>query len=310
MNRRKIKAPSGILLIDKPEGITSSRVVQGVKRALGARKVGHAGTLDPFATGLLICCVNQATRLARFFLQGEKRYQATLRLGIETDTGDATGKVVQTVSGKTVSEACIRSVFQGFVGRIRQTPPTYSALKHRGRPLYRWAREGKPVQKPPRTVTIHRLTVLKVDFPWIRFEVFCSAGTYIRTLGVDVGRALGCGGHLSRLRRIQSSGFHVDEALPFERLSDPRVIDGLGERLIPMAAALKDWPELAVGDAVAEKLRHGRPVTDDDLGPGRVPLPGGGPSAWIKVIDGDGALLALLRRNGKGRYGYGGVFSP
>jgi len=306
----------GILLIDKPDGITSAGVVNRVKRALKALKVGHAGTLDPFATGLLICCIDHATRLARFFLETDKIYRATLHLGVETDTGDSTGRVeaknfsppLSEFSGGMISEERICSAFQQFVGKISQVPPAFSALKHQGIPLYRWARRGKTIQKPPRIVTIHRLTVLDIDFPRVRFEVSCSSGTYIRSLGTDVGRALGCGGHLSQLRRIQSGRFHVDEAIPLGVLEETAAIGRLRERIIPMASALKGWPELAVGDTVAEKVRYGRPISADDIPTGCVGVPENDLTTCIKVIDEKGALLALLHRNGKGGYGYCGVF--
>ncbi len=308
MNPRADEMQSGILLVDKPEGITSARAVDRVKRMLKAKKAGHAGTLDPFATGLLICCINQATRLARFFLSGDKTYQATLHLGVETDTGDITGQRISEKAWQTLSEKHIRAAFGRYVGEIHQTPPAFSALKHQGVPLYRWARRGEPVEKPPRKVTLYRLTVLSVDSPRVRFEVSCSAGTYIRSLGVDVGRDLGCGGHLSQLRRIQSGGFHVDEAISLNRLEDPSGVDEARKKLIPMASALKEYPEYAVGDAVAEKLRHGRPITAEDIPHGHDPVPGGDRKACIKVVDEKGKLLALLNRNGKGNFGYCGVF--
>jgi tRNA pseudouridine55 synthase len=308
---QRAKGPlSGILLIDKPEQMTSARVVDRVKRALRARKVGHAGTLDPFATGLLICCIDQATRLARFFMQSDKTYQGTLHLGVTTDTGDATGKVISEYSGKPISEERIRSVFRRFRGRIPQVPPAYSALKHRGIPLYRWARQGKTIQKPPRTVVIHRLTVNAVDFPKVFFETTCSAGTYIRSLAVDAGAALECGGHLARLRRIQSGAFHVKEALPLDRLDALSAVNDLEEKIIPMAAALRGWPELAVGDTVVEKLRHGRPLVAGDIPETPAGTSGRDQNRCIKVIDAHGALIALLHPTEEGGYGYYGVFNP
>ena len=190
---------SGMLIIDKPAGITSAKVVALLKRNAGLRKVGHTGTLDPFATGVLICCVNQATRLARFFLHGSKKYQGTLVLGTETDTLDGTGNVTATCEHTDFSVDRIESAFRRFVGAIDQVPPVYSALKHHGVPLYKLARKGTPVQKPARQVTISSLDILNIDLPKIDFQVACSAGTYIRTLCADIGTELGCGGHLQRL---------------------------------------------------------------------------------------------------------------
>ncbi len=305
MSQESTEHRSGILLVDKPEGITSAQVVSRIKRVLQAPKVGHAGTLDPFATGLLICLIGRATRLARFFLESEKTYQATLHLGVVTDTGDITGEPIAESSGKIPAEEGIRPVIERFTGKIRQVPPVYSALKHQGVPLYRWARQGKAIQKPPRTVTIHRLTVHSVDLPEVSFEVTCSAGTYIRSLAVDVGAALGCGGHLLRLRRIQCGDFLVKDAVPFDRVDDPVA---LKRRIIPMSAALRGWPEHRVGDAVAEKVRHGRSISEIDL----LDAPGGvwhtDKASFIKLIDEKGSLIALLHRTVTGHYGYFGVF--
>ena len=187
---------SGIIVVDKPANITSARVVAVIKKRLGARKVGHTGTLDPFATGVLICCINKATKLARFFLQGWKKYTAVLHLGIETDTQDSTGSIISTSDRIDCSEKKIQSVIQQYEGTIEQFPPLYSALKYKGVALYKLARSGKPVQKPARRVFISYIKILEIRLPFIRFETFCSAGTYIRTLCADIGTSLGCGGHL------------------------------------------------------------------------------------------------------------------
>ncbi len=181
----------GILVIDKPANLSSARVVAAVKKALKAGKAGHAGTLDPFAEGVLICCINQATRLAGFLLHGTKKYIAELKLGQETDTQDLTGTVVATANTVDYSPQTIQSVFESFKGSIEQLPPVYSALKHKGVPLYKLARRGQPVQKPPRQVQIYDICVDDVDLPYVRFEVSCSAGTYIRTLGADIGQKAG-----------------------------------------------------------------------------------------------------------------------
>lgn len=305
MSRERADKRSGILLIDKPAQITSAKVVSRIKRVLQAPKVGHAGTLDPFATGLLICLIGRATRLARFFLESDKTYRAALHLGVTTDTGDVTGKSITESPGKIPAEEGIRAVFERFTGKIRQVPPVYSALKHQGVPLYRWARQGKAIQKPPRTVTIHRLKVHSVDLPEVSFQVTCSAGTYIRSLAVDVGAALGCGGHLLRLRRIQSGDFHVNDAVPFDRVDDPAA---LKKRIIPMTAALPGWPEHRVGDAVAEKVRHGRSISDTDFSDAPDGVSQKDKAPFIKLVDEKGSLVALLHRTETGSYGYVGVF--
>jgi len=302
------ETPSGILLVDKPEGMTSARAVARVKRALKATKVGHAGTLDPFATGLLICCIDRATRLVRFWMSGDKTYQATLLFGIETDTGDLTGKPVFQSDGLAISEERIRAAFGRFTGEMLQAPPVYAALKHEGVPLYRWARKGKQIQKPPRTVFIRRLTLLEIDYPKVRFEVTCSAGTYIRSLAADVGRTLQCGGHLVQLRRIESGGFRVQAALPLQDLESAVEQDTLKSRVIPMAEALRDLPARVAGNVAAAKLRCGRLVGEEELHPAISDGRGQAPAPCIKVIDENGALLAVLSRNANGSYGYLGVF--
>ena len=168
------KELNGVIVIDKPPGITSANVVARVKKLLKAKKAGHTGTLDPFATGVLVCCINRATKLSRFFLHGKKRYEAILQLGVETDTQDLTGNVINVCHNLEFSEKAIQSAFKRFEGKIEQLPPVYSALKHKGVPLYKLARSKKPVQKPARQVSIITLKILKIKLPFIRFEVLCS----------------------------------------------------------------------------------------------------------------------------------------
>ncbi|MGD8740958.1 MAG: tRNA pseudouridine(55) synthase TruB, partial [Desulfobacterales bacterium] len=222
---------NGIIVVDKPQNISSARVVAEVKRLLDARKVGHAGTLDPFAAGVLVCCINDATRLARFLLAGNKTYDATLKLGIETDTQDMTGTVTAVKPVKDWPEDAIKSAVKKFEGQIEQQPPVFSALKHKGTPLYRLARMGTPVQKPARKVHISKINILEVKLPLVHFEVACSAGTYIRTLCADIGQQLGCGGHLLALTRTESSGFKIQQALSLARL-EKRVAAGDRKRYL------------------------------------------------------------------------------
>jgi tRNA pseudouridine55 synthase len=288
---------NGIIVIDKPENITSARVVASVKKTLKARKVGHAGTLDPFAEGVLICCVNQATRLAGFLLHGKKKYVAVLKLGEETDTQDLTGTVVSTGKPFNFSRETIQTVFKGFQGLIDQLPPIYSALKHRGVPLYKLARRGKPVQKPPRRVEVYRSTILDIDLPFIRFEVSCSAGTYIRTLGADIGRALGCGGHLHALKRTESSGFTLDQAISLSDLQEMVNGANLPEKMINMKDALPDMPAYSADKHLAEKIRHGKMIVFRDLishnGVDNTHIP----DSCIKIIDQAGDIIAILNHD-------------
>lgn len=205
---------AGIFLVDKPVGPSSFRMVQLVRRALSIKKVGHAGTLDPFASGLLIICVGRpATRLISQFMDGSKRYEAVLRLGVETATQDLEGEVVAQHEVRGFSRDELEHCLAGFMGEQLQVPPQYSALKHQGKPLYHYARRGIVIEKAPRPVTIFRLELLEAGPESLRIMVDCSKGTYIRTLAADIGHALGCGAHLVALRRLQSGPFTVDNAV-------------------------------------------------------------------------------------------------
>jgi tRNA pseudouridine55 synthase len=300
---------NGVIVIDKPRSITSARAVTAVKKALNAGKAGHAGTLDPFAEGVLICCVNQATRLAAFLLHGSKKYVAVLKLGQETDTQDLTGTVVSTAKSVDYSQQTIQSVFESFKGPIEQLPPVYSALKHKGVPLYKLARRGQPVQKPPRRVHIYDIRVNDVDLPYVRFEVSCSAGTYIRTLGADIGKKLGCGGHLNALKRIESNGFTLDQAIPLSALAELARSRKLSQKLISMKDALPDMPEFYADDPLVEKIRHGQKLTANDLigsnGTARDRKAGD----YLKIIDQEEDLIAIVEQNSTGdRWNYCCVF--
>ena len=292
---------NGIIVIDKPKGLTSAKVVSIVKKALKAKKVGHAGTLDPFAEGVLICCVNQATRLAEFLLHGTKKYIAGLTLGEETDTQDLTGTVIATAEPKHYSIATLKKVFKAFEGSLEQLPPVYSALKHKGVPLYKLARSGKPVQKPPRQVEIYSITILDMALPLIRFEVSCSAGTYIRTLGADIGKMLGCGGHLNALKRTASSGFTLDQAVPLSALENLTPDAPLPAKFINMVDALPEMPACRADTNLVKKIRHGQMITARDLigadGSKNSPLEG----SKIKVVDQTGQLVAILNHKGHDR---------
>lgn len=249
---------NGIVVIDKPAGQTSARTVAQVKKILGVAKCGHTGTLDPFATGVLICCVNQATRLARFFLHGEKKYQAVLRLGVSTDTQDGSGRIMASAPVPDFPADDLVETFRRFEGPQLQQPPVYAALKHQGTPLYKLARQGRPVQKAARPVAIRRLCILRIDLPDIEFQVTCSAGTYIRTLCADIGDQLGCGGHLSWLRRTASSGFNISDAVTPDQLMAKKDAGRHHQAVIPMADALGQMPSFTADDQVIEHIHHGR----------------------------------------------------
>jgi tRNA pseudouridine55 synthase len=300
---------SGIIVVEKPPNISSAKVVARVKRLLNAKKVGHAGTLDPFAEGVLICCINEATRLARFLLAGNKTYGATLKLGIETDTQDATGTVIATSAVTGCTEQKIRSTVQQFTGSIDQQPPIYSALKHRGTPLYKLARQGRPIQKPARRVHISKIKILEINLPLVHLEVSCSAGTYIRTLSADIGKKLGCGGHLLALKRTQSSGFTLQQAISLPQLEKQALTHEVNGSLISMTDALANMPEYRASHNLMKKIRHGQPIRKTDLNVERLSENLKEDDTHLKVVDADNALLAVLRyKKNQDRLMYACVF--
>lgn len=297
---------NGIVVVGKPEGISSAGVVARVKGIFGVKKVGHTGTLDPFATGVLICCINQATRLSQFFLKGDKVYEAELVLGIVTDTQDATGTVIERHPLDGVSAKQVHDMAARFVGTITQVPPVYSALKHQGTPLYKLARRGSPVEKPARPVRINQLEILEVNLPTVRFSVSCSSGTYVRTLCADIGRKLGCGGHLKTLCRTASCGFSIDAAFSLEKLAELREQCRLVETVIPMNESLPFLPAAVADDVLAKRIRNGTKLSEADLPiPPRVSDQG-----VFKVVDRHGRLIAVLAESpATGSYNYCCVFS-
>jgi tRNA pseudouridine55 synthase len=297
---------NGIIVVDKPSDMTSAQVVTKVRRILRVKKVGHTGTLDPFATGVLVCCINKATRLSRFLTYGKKRYEGVMRLGIRTDTQDLTGRVISTEPDLRVTEQDVHKVFLSFLTMKHQNPPAYSALKHHGVPLYRLARHGTFVQKPPRRISIYELEVLDASLPHVRFEVCCSAGTYVRTLCADIGDALGCGAHLTGLCRTESGGFTLDEAVSLNTLEKLGATGKISKHLIPMSIALKEMPVISASNELVQKIQHGYPMTWEEVDAVRLRRA----CPWIKVTDTQGKLVAVMSSTKKnGVYPYACVFS-
>jgi tRNA pseudouridine55 synthase len=255
---------SGILLIDKPEGVTSFEVVRRARKALGIRKIGHLGTLDPMATGLLPLCLLEATKLVPYLMPEAKVYRARVRLGVATDTQDAYGAVVARCE-TLPAPAQIHQAATAFMGKVTQVPPIYSALHCEGERAYRRARRGESVDLPPRTVTIYELTVDEVAIPEFTMTVRCSQGTYVRTLAKDLGDALGCGAHLSALRRLAVGALRVEEAMTLAALAELGR-EELGARIIPISRCLPGMRPVEVGLAEARQLRQGqllvRPADD------------------------------------------------
>ena len=287
----------GIIVVDKPADISSARAVAFVKRITRAKKVGHAGTLDPFAEGVLICCLNKATRLTRFLLHGNKTYDAVLKLGEETDTQDSTGNVIAIGNPNGLTAEIIQAAFDRFEGSIEQSPPVYSALKHKGVPLYKFARRGQPIQKPSRRVHILQLDIQEINLPYIHFEVSCSAGTYIRSLCADIGKTLGCGGHLHALKRTISSGFNLQRALTFSQIEAAALTGNLCAKVISMADALSFMPEFRVDAKLKKKIQHGKQLTFTDVSFNAVIDQNSTSSPYVKIIDDGNNLIAVIEYN-------------
>lgn len=246
MGRKKGQEIDGVLLLDKPEGGSSNHALQKARRKLDAKKAGHTGTLDPFATGLLICCFGKTTKICGAMLNVDKSYRATLTLGSETDSGDLTGEVVQQTTDFTgITLVQLETILPQFLGEIEQIPPMYSALKRDGKPLYEYARQGIELEREPRRVTIYDIKIAEFAATEIVLDVFCSKGTYIRTLAQDIGRALGCFAHLRALRRTSVGPFKLTDAITledFQALENPQNV----------LLSLNDLPP----DLLPEKLRQ------------------------------------------------------
>ncbi len=278
---------TGALPVDKPAGPTSHDAVAAARRALGIRRIGHTGTLDPFATGLLILCVGPATRLAEYLTGLDKRYDATARLGIATDTLDRTGAVVsETETWRGLEPGAVRAAFEDQQGPLRQVPPAYSAKKLRGRKAYELAREGKAVEPAPVDVVIHELEVLDVTGPEVRFRMRCSSGTYVRAVARDAGAALGVGAHLTALRRTHVGRFRVDDAVPLDRLDDPAAVEAA---LLSPLDAVAHLPRVSLDPDRIHRVCHGQTIPADGTGSGVVALAAG--DELVAVAESDGRTI-------------------
>ncbi|GHD43608.1 tRNA pseudouridine synthase B [Marinobacter persicus] len=263
--KRKGRNVNGILVIDKPQGVTSNGILQQVKRLYGAAKAGHTGALDPLATGVLPLCFGEATKFSQMMLDSDKAYVTTARLGIRTETGDSEGAVVEENPVPALTEADVEQVLERFRGPIEQVPSMYSALKHQGRPLYEYAREGIEIDRPARPVTIHELTLLAMRENELDLAVSCTKGTYVRSLVEDIGNALGCSAHVSALRRTMASGYTLEDAHAVPELEAMREkgesLDGL---LLPPESALTMFPEVQLSGPSLVSILNGQPVKMTD----------------------------------------------
>lgn len=257
---------NGILLLDKVGGVSSNGALQMAKKMFAAAKAGHTGSLDPLATGMLPICFGEATKFSQFLLESDKSYRVTAKLGVTTETGDADGEVVNT-SPVTASAAEIEDALMSFVGDIQQIPSMYSAIKHEGVPLYKLAREGKTVERKPRSVTIYDIRILRIEGDELEFEVDCSKGTYVRSLVEDTGEKLGCGGHVTVLRRLSAGPYPAEKMLTLEELGNIKAEGGfeaIDELLLPLSTSVADWPRVELGDNAAYYIQQGQPVMASD----------------------------------------------
>ena len=286
MNSQDIKnAISGVLVVDKPVGMTSHDVVQAIRNGTGLRRAGHTGTLDPRASGVLVILVGPAVRLSEYVSASDKRYQAIIRLGGRTDTFDVDGKMTQANQPVNVTESQFEEVLKTFIGEIEQTPPPYSAVKVQGRKAYEMARQGEEVELAPRKITVHHLEVLEWAPPEVVIDVHCSSGTYVRSLANDLGEKLGCGAYLVGLRRTKSGRFSLRDAVPLRKLQESFHAGNWYQYLIPAAEALGDWPAIELSPDEVEGVRHGHRVkaeSDAVLG------------SRVRGVSTQGELVALM----------------
>ena len=283
---------SGIIIIEKEAGFTSHDVVAKLRGICGQRKIGHTGTLDPEATGVLPVCLGSATKLCDMLTDRDKEYEAELLLGVETDTQDTTGEVLAR-SPVEVSEAEVRRVCESFIGEYAQVPPMYSALKVNGKKLYELAREGKEVERKPRNVIIHELEILKCSLPIVKLRVQCSKGTYIRTLCADIGAKLGCGGAMQSLRRTAVGSFRREEALTLGEVQQKKDAGRLEEIIRPVDSVFESCPMLHIGREYGGLLENGNAIAPDQTAEGGLYEP----DRWVRFYRQDDSFAGIYAYN-------------
>lgn len=278
-----------IISINKPKDITSQDAVTRAKRILKVKKAGHTGTLDPIATGLLIICTNGATRLASYFTDLDKEYTAVMKLGESTDTQDAYGNVIDRSEVVTIEKSSVEDILKSFKGNILQEPPMFSALKHKGKSLYTYARKGIEIDRKPREITIHSMELISFHLPFVTFRTVCSKGTYIRTLCHDIGNKIGIGAHLYELERTAIGQFNIKNSLTYEELRSFSEGDQITKGIYTMNEALSWLPEYTVQESLLRPVIHGNPIKlntlnlSDDIKQ----------AAGIRIKSPDGTLLAI-----------------
>jgi len=284
--RNKGRPLDGILLLDKPKGVTSNAALQIVKRLYDARKAGHTGSLDPLASGMLPICLGEATKFSQFLLEADKLYQVTAKLGVKTTTGDAEGEVLAEKPVPTLSRAVVEELFARFTGTIQQIPSMYSAIKQNGQPLYKLARQGIEVAREPREIQIYSMTYLAQTQDTFSFNVHSSKGTYIRTLVEDMGEALECGAHVEALRRLTVGVYQpaqMQTLAHLQTLAESQDQVTMDSYLLPLDSAIDGWPELPLSEAAIYYLRQGQPVI----------APYAPASGWVRITRKDGSFFGV-----------------
>ena len=274
---------SGVLIVDKPIGMTSHQVVQVIRRGTRIKRAGHTGTLDPRASGVLVILIGPAVRLSQYLSAEDKRYQATIKLGEKTDTYDTEGKITGT-SEVNVTHAQFEESLKHFVGEIEQVPPPYSAIKVKGKHAYDLARKGEEVKLEPRLINVYSLDLLEWNSPEAVIDIHCSSGTYVRSLAYDLGEMLGCGGNLTGLRRTKSGRFKLRDAVSLRKLSEAFETNSWYQYLIPAAEALSDWPSITLSNEEVELVKHGHRISREE-----------GPEKLARAITEQGELVALMQ---------------
>ena len=294
MGRRNKKGRNitGIIVIDKPKGRTSNHVLQQIKRTFDAKKAGHTGSLDPLATGVLPICLGEATKVSQYLLDGDKCYQVTCKLGVTTDSGDSDGNVVAEMPIPEITEQILYAVLPSFIGQQQQVPPMYSALKFQGQPLYKLARQGIEIERKARTVNIYDIILISFTSDSFTLEVKCSKGTYIRTLVEDISASLSTGGHVIALRRLESAGYAIEQAITIESIEKcaDEGIKALDKLLLPTEEALPNWPRIEADDEQVLALRCGQQIQVEQKYEG----------VQIRLFDRLGTFLGLGEMSQKG----------
>lgn len=282
----------GVIPINKPKGMTSHNVVAKLRRILGIKRIGHTGTLDPDVSGVLPICIGKATRLSEYIMELPKTYIGQLTLGVSTTTQDSSGEIIAQIEVKELTEEMIKGTISSFIGEIEQIPPMYSAVKMNGKKLYEIARQGKEVERKPRTVTIHQLEIISIDLdranPTIDFIVTCSKGTYVRTLCVDIGANLGYPAHMSSLVRTKSGNFSIEESYTLEEVEQKVGSNNIENIIVPMRATLPQFEELVItDDQIIDNIFNGQVIHLDTLNKY---------IGIIKIVDNSGNLIALYQK--------------